>query len=226
MQWFQPVVSGSGNAPEIPGQYDGCYYMPLQWHHNGCDSVSDHQPHDCLLNRLFWRRSKKTPKLRVTGFCAGSSPVTGVFPAQRASNAENASIWWRQHALPDHQQAWYWQCNIGTKLTLMGDTLRYFYHFSVEEWYKINIQSNIWRLWCQKQASQARIRQLLILAWDYCFWCLSPQFFNCSANKTKSIFVKNIVTPCYIVTSISFIRNNGYQCFDELLIFLTLYLLP
>ena len=32
--------------------------------------------------------NKKTPKLRVTGFCAGNSPVTGEFPAQRASNAE------------------------------------------------------------------------------------------------------------------------------------------
>ena len=42
----------------------------LQWRHNGRDSVSNHQPHDCLLNRLFRRRSKKPPKLRVTGFCA------------------------------------------------------------------------------------------------------------------------------------------------------------
>ena len=35
-------------------------------------------------------------KLRVSGICVGNSPVTGEFPAQRASNAENASIWWRQ----------------------------------------------------------------------------------------------------------------------------------
>ena len=47
----------------------------LQWRHNGRDSVSNHQPHDCLLNRLFRRRSKKTSKLRVTGLCAGNSPV-------------------------------------------------------------------------------------------------------------------------------------------------------
>ena len=32
---------------------------------------------------------KKTSKLRVTGLCAGNSTVTGEFPAQRASNAEN-----------------------------------------------------------------------------------------------------------------------------------------
>ena len=69
----------------------------LQWRHNGRDSVSNHQPHDCLLNRLFRRRSKKTSRLRTTGLCAGISPGTGEFPAQMASYAENVSIWWRHH---------------------------------------------------------------------------------------------------------------------------------
>ena len=69
--------------------------------------VSNHQPHDCLLNRLFkYRskktslfkyRSKKTSTLCVSGLCAGNSPVTGEFPTQRASNAENVSIWWRHN---------------------------------------------------------------------------------------------------------------------------------
>ena len=57
----------------------------LQWRHNERDSVSNHQPHDCLLNCLFRHRSKKTSKLRVTGLCEGNSPGTGEFPAQRAS---------------------------------------------------------------------------------------------------------------------------------------------
>ena len=37
----------------------------------------------------------KTSKLRVIGLCVGNSPGTGdgEFPAQRASNAENVSIW-------------------------------------------------------------------------------------------------------------------------------------
>ena len=48
-----------------------------------------------FLNRLFRRRSKKASKLCVTGLCAGNSPVTGEFPAQKASKAENGSIWWR-----------------------------------------------------------------------------------------------------------------------------------
>ena len=34
-------------------------YISVQWRHNWRDGVSDHQPHDCLLNRLFRRRSKK-----------------------------------------------------------------------------------------------------------------------------------------------------------------------
>ena len=32
-------------------------------------------------------------------FWAGNSPGTGDFPAQRAGNAENVSIWWRHYAL-------------------------------------------------------------------------------------------------------------------------------
>ena len=50
------------------------------------------------------RRSQKTSKLPVTGLCAGNSPVTGEFPAQRASNAENVSICWRHHELADHNR--------------------------------------------------------------------------------------------------------------------------
>ena len=57
--------------------------LALRWRHNEPDGVSDHQPHDCLLNPLFGRRSKKTSKLRVTGLCAGNSPGTGEFSAQR-----------------------------------------------------------------------------------------------------------------------------------------------
>ena len=71
--------------------------VSLWWRHNGHDSVSNNQPHDCLPNRLFRRRSKKTSKPRVTGLCVGNSPGTGEFPAQMASNAENVSIWWRHH---------------------------------------------------------------------------------------------------------------------------------
>ena len=67
----------------------------LQWRHDDHEGVSNHQPHGCLLNRLFRRRSKKTSELRVTGLRAG----TGEFPAQMASNAENVPIWWCHHVV-------------------------------------------------------------------------------------------------------------------------------
>ena len=79
-----------------------CYHLcfALRWRHNDHAGVSNHQPHGCLLNRLYRRTSKKISKLRVTGLCAGNSPGTGEFPAQMASYAENVSIWWRHHGIP------------------------------------------------------------------------------------------------------------------------------
>ena len=32
------------------------FLIALQWRHNGRNGVSNHQPHDCLLNRVFNRR--------------------------------------------------------------------------------------------------------------------------------------------------------------------------
>ena len=77
-------------------------FFSLRWRHHGRDSVSNHQSHDCLLNRLFRRRSKKTSKLHVTGLCAGNTPEIGEFPTQMASNAKNISIWFRHHGLSNH----------------------------------------------------------------------------------------------------------------------------
>ena len=56
------------------------HQYPLRWRHNGRDSVSNHQPHDCLLNHLL---------------------SCGEFTGDRqkmASNAEYVSISWRHHA--------------------------------------------------------------------------------------------------------------------------------
>ena len=68
----------------------------LQWRYNEGVGVSNHRRPDCLHNRLF-TRSKKTSKLRITGFSEGNPLVTGGFPSQRASNAEDVFIWWRHH---------------------------------------------------------------------------------------------------------------------------------
>ena len=113
--YWHPFAADQTNAQNIPwsprffycvfflGFYGRSWWIheiTLLWRHNGRDGVSNHQHHDCLLHRLFKRRSKKTSKLRVAGF--GNSPGTGEFPAQMASNAENVFIWWRHHEIIIH----------------------------------------------------------------------------------------------------------------------------
>ena len=65
---FQWVRSVKMNQEPSPTSINGSYFLvckesitglPLQWRHNDYDSVSNHQPHGCLLNRLFRHRSKK-----------------------------------------------------------------------------------------------------------------------------------------------------------------------
>ena len=80
-------------------RHGGLVYLQLR--HNELDGVSNHRRLNYLLNRLSRRRSKKTSKLHVTGLCEGYSPETGEFPAQRASNVENVSTWWRHHVVWD-----------------------------------------------------------------------------------------------------------------------------
>ena len=49
----------------------------LQWRHNGRDGVSNHQHYNCLLNRLFRRRSKNHQSSASLAFARGihRSPV-------------------------------------------------------------------------------------------------------------------------------------------------------
>ena len=110
-----------------------CKSLPLQWRHNGHDGVSNHQHRHCLLNRLFRCRSKKASELLVTGLCAGNSPVTGEFPTQMASNAENVSIWWRHHADFTEVGKHCWS------LFSTREDFNYLCHLSVKIWSKIQI---------------------------------------------------------------------------------------
>ena len=76
-----------------------CHCITLQWRHNGHDGVSNHQPHDCLLNRLFGRRSKRTLKLRVTGFCKGNFTVDRWIPGTKCQ--------WRGKCFPLMPSSWH-----------------------------------------------------------------------------------------------------------------------
>ena len=70
--------------------------VSLRRRHNERDGVSNHQPHDCLLNRFIQAQMKENIK------APRNWPLWGEFTADRwiprtNSNAENVSIWWRHH---------------------------------------------------------------------------------------------------------------------------------
>ena len=69
--------------------------LTLHWRHNECQRVSNHQSHDYLLNRLFKAQIKEN--IKAPRHWPLWREFTGEFPAQRASNTENVSIWWRHY---------------------------------------------------------------------------------------------------------------------------------
>ena len=84
--------------------------IPLRWRHNERDIVSNHQPRECLLSRLIWRRSKKTSKLCVIGLCAGNSPgpvnSTRKGPVTRKMFPfDDVIMLWSNHAF--HATSWH-----------------------------------------------------------------------------------------------------------------------
>ena len=148
----------------------------LLWRHNGDECVSNCQPHDCLLNRLFGRWSKKTSKLRVTGLCAGNSPETGEFPAQMASNAENVSIWWRHHDSGSNEM-----CTRSVMLLPTSNSFRRFVCSALLHWYLVNRISYQWQTpqfqWNNHldmiEIDQHQTTRIHNKAWRVCisFWC-------------------------------------------------------
>ena len=115
--------------------------LSLQWRHDERDG----RRFECLLNRLFRRRS--TSKLCVTGLCEGNSPVAGEFPARRASNAENVSIWWRHHVLWVLNSDWIVN-GLGKPITKVIDMSTY--HFwdqsfvRTQKVYRLAVGKGIW----------------------------------------------------------------------------------
>ena len=86
--------------------------LSLRWRHNGRDSVSNHQPHDCLLNRLFSADQRKHQSSASLAFVRGIHrgpvnsphkwPVTRkMFPFDNAIMIHDcvwtAGIWWFQY---------------------------------------------------------------------------------------------------------------------------------
>ena len=80
--------------PYLPMNYS---LLSLQWRHNERDGVSNHRRLDCLLKRFFQAQIEESIKAPRPRPLWGESTVDRWFPSQRASNAENVSIWWRHH---------------------------------------------------------------------------------------------------------------------------------
>ena len=122
--WINGWISNgeAGDLRRYHAHYDVTvmFFSVLHWHHNERDGISNHQLLDCLLNCLFRCMSKKTPKLHITGLCEGNSPVTGEFPAQRSSYAENVSIWWHHHAVTTLES---WQLLVFSETLLVWSLL-------------------------------------------------------------------------------------------------------
>ena len=92
--------------------YPSCTINPfnrvcaLQWPRRERDGISNHRRLDCLFNRLFWRRSTKISKLRVTCLCEGNPPVDSshkrpvkrkMLPLDNITMAitTGETLWWR-----------------------------------------------------------------------------------------------------------------------------------
>ena len=115
---FTEQIFNNHNGPKVAVSLKWCH--TLLWRHNGPGSVSNHQPRDCLFNRLFRRRVKEDIKApRHWPLCG---EFTGEFPAQMASNAENDSISWRHHELSGTRAIiilQFWWANAMSKLSVI-----------------------------------------------------------------------------------------------------------
>ena len=103
----------------ICGCRKGNRILSLRWRHNEHDGVSNHQPHGCLLNRLFRRRSKKTSKLLVTGLVwwihRGIPRTKGQLRGKRSHLMTSSCQWLRALDQRGDGTTLYWSWPLGLK---------------------------------------------------------------------------------------------------------------
>ena len=141
----------------MPNRIINTQTITLQWRHNGHDSVSNHQPHDCLLNINSDADQRKHQNLRVTGLCAGNSPGTGEFPVQMASYQVNAQ------PLFEVRLADWPRTPFGVCANLLRDRC------SCRSY---NSKCNLWKSWTLKLTSEFSHAHLTIFStvWDTCWF--------------------------------------------------------
>ena len=182
-----------------------CDQMTLRWRHNGRNNVSNHQPHECLLNRLFRRRSTKTSKLRVTGLCAGNLPGTSEFSAQMASNVENVCIWWRHHKIIWFHSA---ACLVVSRTLYQNVKVRWDYS-KVVSWRILDVLKELHLLFILTRLTNL-IHNVIFIEYEYTVQCPNIPV----AGHSKSISVTNLV---YWYISICYVALYQYTIYFFLL---------
>ena len=69
--------------------------LSLQWRNNELDGVSNYQRLDCCLLNHSLVEVQINENIKAPLHWTFWGEFTSEFPTQRASNAENVSIWWR-----------------------------------------------------------------------------------------------------------------------------------
>ena len=121
---WSPMYFPYTNVNHLMREYLGsqwkimCVFFSLQWRQNGRDSVSNHQPRECLLSRLIRHISKKTSKLRVTGLCVGNSPGPMNSPhegpvARKMFPFDDVIMLWTKWSALHHVDVWQHQYKPG-----------------------------------------------------------------------------------------------------------------
>ena len=102
---FEQVVQRTlahlvSNNTIVPLEQRWCYLiriLSLQWRHNGRDGVLNQQPSLTIVYSNVYSGADQRKHQSSASLAFVNSLVTGEFPAQKASNAEDASIWLRYH---------------------------------------------------------------------------------------------------------------------------------
>ena len=99
--WHQ-IKHQMSTSIALCAEFNGARWMPTQRgsHYNDVimgEMASKTSSLTIVYSTAYTGAYQRKHQSSITGLCAGNSPVTGEFPAQMASNAENGSIWWRHH---------------------------------------------------------------------------------------------------------------------------------
>ena len=95
------------------------------------DDIMGAMPSQTPASRVFTQSSASL------AFVWGILPVTGEFPAQKASNAENVSIWWRHHGFYHNRQP----------DSVFGGQINNMTCDAAQNWNVIKWQDNYFHIW-------------------------------------------------------------------------------